>query len=410
MITAYATVQTAVEAMQRGARDYVEKPFTPAQIRQRVERLAARRALEHEVRDLKSQLGEATPEVTFETESPRMHTLHAMLDKAAQHDVPVLIGGENGTGKSALARRLHQKSARAEAPFVVVNCPTLSEDLLASELFGHARGAFTGAVKDQPGRVEAAEGGTLFLDEIGELPPALQSKLLRFLQDKQFERIGENQTRHADVRIVAATNRDLGADVKAGRFREDLLYRLNTLEVTPPLRERLEDVVPLARRFAAFFARSTQRRALELEPSWSGRWSATPGRATSASCATPSSAPPSWRRVSGWTWRSCPSGSSARWPAGHISAATSASTRSSASTWHACSRITRKWKTPRACWASTPRRCGASASARAESAAGAQRRALSSTRSVSRATVRRRCAPGRAAGSTRRWAAHRRRR
>jgi two-component system, NtrC family, response regulator AlgB len=265
IVTAYATVPTAVEAMQRGARDYIPKPFTPAQIRQLVERVRARRALEQQVDDLKSQLDSATPEVTFDTASPKMNAMLAALDKAAQHDVPVLLQGENGTGKSALARRLHQKSARAAKPLVVVNCPTLSEELLASELFGHARGAFTGAVKDQPGRVEAAEGGTLFLDEVGELPPALQAKLLRFLQDKQFERIGESATRQADVRIVAATNRDLAAEVKAGRFREDLLYRLNAFEVTvPPLRERREDLIALARRFAAFFARTSQRHVFVL--------------------------------------------------------------------------------------------------------------------------------------------------
>ena len=265
VVTAYATVQTAVEAIQRGARDYIGKPFTPAQIRALVERLAARRALVRQVSDLRTQLGEAAPEVTFETASPKVHALLAMLDKAAAHDVPVLLQGENGTGKSVFARRLHEKSTRAAKPFVVVNCPTLSEELLASELFGHARGAFTGAVKDQPGRVEAAEGGTLFLDEIGELPPPLQAKLLRFLQEKQFERIGESTTRQADVRIIAATNRNLEADVKTGRFREDLMYRLNTFEVTvPALRDRREDIIALARRFAAFFARATQRRNLEL--------------------------------------------------------------------------------------------------------------------------------------------------
>jgi NtrC-family two-component system response regulator AlgB len=147
----------------------------------------------------------------------------------------------------------------------VVNCPTLSEELLASELFGHARGAFTGAVRDQEGRVEAAEGGTVFLDEIGEIAPALQAKLLRFLQEKRFERVGENRTRNADVRIVAATNRDLEAAVKEGRFREDLLYRLDVVEITvPPLRERPEDILPLARAFVAFFARQARRAPPEL--------------------------------------------------------------------------------------------------------------------------------------------------
>jgi NtrC-family two-component system response regulator AlgB len=267
VVTAYATIQTAVEAIQRGARDYLPKPFVPAQIRQIVDRVAQARALEREVTDLRGQLDEAAPEVDLHTHSSRMQALTAVLEKAATHDVPVLLEGENGTGKSVLARHLHHKSARRAAPFVVVNCPTLSEELLASELFGHAKGAFTGAVRDQPGRVEAAEGGTLFLDEIGEVPPALQAKLLRFLQDKEFERVGESRTRHADVRIVAATNRDLEAEVTAGHFRQDLLYRLNTFELTvPPLRERPEDLIDLARRFLAFFARTAQRQVPELTP------------------------------------------------------------------------------------------------------------------------------------------------
>ncbi|MCW3031433.1 MAG: Sigma-54 dependent DNA-binding response regulator, partial [Solirubrobacterales bacterium] len=259
IITAFATISTAVDAIQRGARDYLPKPFTPTQIRHIVDRVAKQRALEREVVALRSQLDQAAPEVDFSSEAQSMRQLFDMIDKAAAHDVPVLLRGENGTGKSVLARRLHTMSGRRERPFVVVNCPTLSEELLASELFGHAKGAFTGAVRDQPGRVEAAEGGTLFLDEIAELPPALQAKLLRFVQDHEFERLGEGQTRHADVRIVAATNRDLDAEVKTGRFREDLLYRLNTFELlVPPLRERRDDIASLARRFLAFFAKKTR--------------------------------------------------------------------------------------------------------------------------------------------------------
>ena len=185
----------------------------------------------------------------------------------APTDAPVLLRGESGTGKGVVAHLLHTQSGRAAKPFVMVNCPTLSEELLASELFGHMRGAFTGAVRDQPGRVEMADGGTLFLDEIGEIAPGLQAKLLRFLQDKQFERLGENKTRYADVRVIAATNRDLETDVKTGRFREDLLYRLNVIEVTlPPLRERSEDILRLARWFLAFFARSARRSLPELSP------------------------------------------------------------------------------------------------------------------------------------------------
>jgi NtrC-family two-component system response regulator AlgB len=152
-----------------------------------------------------------------------MRAVLNVVARVAQADAPVLLRGESGTGKGVLARLLHEQSPRASRPFVVVNCPTLSEELLASELFGHSRGAFTGAVRDQPGRVEMAQGGTLFLDEIGEIAPGLQTKLLRFLQDKQFERLGDHTTRQADVRVLAATNRDLEADVKTGRFREDLL-------------------------------------------------------------------------------------------------------------------------------------------------------------------------------------------
>ncbi len=267
VITAYATIDTAVEAMRRGATDYLPKPFTPAQIRHLVDRAKERRALASRLSDLETQLEEAAPEAVIETASRRMQTVLDVVERTAGHDVAVLLRGENGTGKGVLARRLHARSPRRERPFVVVNCPTLSEELLVSELFGHARGAFTGAVKDQEGRVEAAEGGTVFLDEIGEISPGLQAKLLRFLQDKLFERIGDTRTRTADVRIVAATNRDLEAEVKAGRFREDLLYRLNVVEITvPPLRERSEDILPLARRFVAFFAREARRQAPDLSP------------------------------------------------------------------------------------------------------------------------------------------------
>jgi NtrC-family two-component system response regulator AlgB len=274
VVTAFATISTAVDAIQKGARDYLPKPFTPAQIRHIVDRVAKQRDLEREVVALRSQLDHGPPEVELRSEAPAMRQLFDLIASAAAHDVPVLLRGENGTGKSVLARRLHQLSDRRERPFVVVNCPTLSEELLASELFGHAKGAFTGAVRDQAGRVEAAERGTLFLDEVAELPPALQAKLLRFVQDHEFERLGESQTRYADVRIVAATNRDLDAEVKAGRFREDLLYRLNTFEVpVPALRERKEDIVPLARRFVAFFGakksrggESAPRTTLELAP------------------------------------------------------------------------------------------------------------------------------------------------
>jgi NtrC-family two-component system response regulator AlgB len=267
VITAYATFDTAVEAVRRGARDYVPKPFTPAQIRHAVERVRERRALLRRVDVLEEQLAEAAPEAAVDTASPRMRSVLDVLERAASSDAAVLLRGETGTGKGVLARFVHERSARRDRPFAVVNCPTLSEDLLASELFGHAKGAFTGAVRDQEGRVEAAEGGTLFLDEVAEISPGLQAKLLRFLQERQFERVGETRTRTADVRLVAATNRDLETDVKTGRFREDLYFRLNVIEVTvPPLRDRPEDVLPLARRFMEFFARQARRPAPQLSP------------------------------------------------------------------------------------------------------------------------------------------------
>jgi len=267
IITAYATVDTAVDAIKRGARDYLPKPFTPAQIRQIVERLVEQRQLASRIHDLEGRLSEAVPDVDVVTASPKMRTVLDMSTRVALTDTPVLLRGENGTGKGVVARLLHTQSKRADKPFVIVNCPTLSDELLASELFGHVRGAFTGAVRDQPGRVEQAHGGTLFLDEIGEIAPGLQAKLLRFLQDQQFERLGEQKTRQADVRVIAATNRDLEADVKSGRFREDLLYRLNVIEITiPPLRERPEDILRLARWFLTFFARSMRRLSLELSP------------------------------------------------------------------------------------------------------------------------------------------------
>src|SRR5579872_5201458 len=265
VFTAYATVETAVETLKRGAWDYLAKPYTPEQIRQVVNRARERRALALRVSDLENQLASATPELDLTSQSAPMHQVFDLIARAARSNVQVLFRGETGTGKTALARVLHAQSMRRDHPFAVVNCPTLSEELLASELFGHARGAFTGAVKDQPGRVDAADGGTLFLDEIGEIPSALQAKLLRFLQDKQYERIGENETRTADVRIVAATNRDIEADIKAGHFREDLFYRLNVVEIRiPPLRQRPEDILPLARRFVAFFAGTIGRRGIEL--------------------------------------------------------------------------------------------------------------------------------------------------
>jgi NtrC-family two-component system response regulator AlgB len=265
VITAYATFDTAVEAIKRGAVDYLPKPFTPAQVRHVVEQVAKRKVIGTRLADLERQLAEEVPEADLQTNSPPMRAALEVIARAATSDAPILLRGENGTGKGVLARAAHAQSKRAGRPFVTVNCPTLSEELLASELFGHAMGAFTGAVRDQVGRVESADGGTLFLDEIGEISPGLQTKLLRFLQEKKYERVGENRTRRADVRIVAATNRDLELDVKEGRFREDLLFRLNVIEVrVPPLRERPEDTLRLARWFLGFFAKQAGRSSPQL--------------------------------------------------------------------------------------------------------------------------------------------------
>jgi NtrC-family two-component system response regulator AlgB len=267
IITAYATFDTAVEAIRRGARDYLAKPFSPPQVRHIVEQTLERHALASRVADLEHRLAEETPAVDLASEAPAIRTIVEELARAATSDVTVLLRGESGTGKGVFAHLIHQESARRDRPFVTVNCPTLSGELLASELFGHVKGAFTGAIRDQVGRVEAADGGTLFIDDIAELPPALQAKLLRFLQEKQFERVGDNRTRRADVRLVAATNRNLEADVAEGRFREDLLYRLNVVEVTvPPLRDRREDILRLAHRFLAFFAAKAKRPTLTFSP------------------------------------------------------------------------------------------------------------------------------------------------
>lgn len=267
VITAYATIDTAVEAIQRGAVDYLSKPFTPAHIRAVLDRLVKRQQLAWQVSNLGNMLAPSVPEVDFSTASPAMKSVLDFVARAASSNAPVLMRGESGTGKGMMARALHMQGPRRDGPFVTVNCPSLTEELLSSELFGHAKGSFTGAVGDRPGKVEAASGGTLFLDELGEMSPGIQARLLRFLQEKQFERVGETITRSADVRVVAATNRDLELAVREGKFREDLLFRLNVLEVTlPSLRERREDVLRLARHFLVYFAQASKRPVPALSP------------------------------------------------------------------------------------------------------------------------------------------------
>lgn len=261
VITAFATIETAVEAMRRGAADYLPKPFTPDQLRFVLGRIARVRQLQSHLQELEEQVRSIVPEADLQTEEPIMRQALDVAFKAASSDATILFRGESGTGKGVLARFVHAHSSRAPGPFLTVACPSLSAELLESELFGHVRGAFTGAVRDTEGKVAAAEGGTLFLDEIGDLPLPLQPKLLRLLQEKRYERVGETRTRASDTRILAATNRDLSVEVAAGRFREDLLYRLNVIEVlAPPLRERRHDILPLAEHLLAFFARQSGKR------------------------------------------------------------------------------------------------------------------------------------------------------
>jgi NtrC-family two-component system response regulator AlgB len=252
VITAHASIDTAIEAMRRGAIDYLPKPFNPVQVFAMTRKVGEMRQLEERVQSLESELRRGAVNTELKSHSAAMQRAVELAREVAPTDATVLIVGENGTGKGVIAKAIHQWSTRTSAPFGVVSCPSLSAELLESELFGHVKGAFTGAVRDNQGRIAACEGGTLFLDEIGDLPLPVQPKLLRFLQDREYERVGDQRTRRADVRVIAATNVDLKAAVKMGRFREDLLYRLNVIRIElPPLRQRQADIVLLAERFLA---------------------------------------------------------------------------------------------------------------------------------------------------------------
>ncbi|HEY1372952.1 MAG TPA: sigma-54 dependent transcriptional regulator [Candidatus Binatia bacterium] len=263
MITAYATIERAVRAMRDGAYDFIPKPFEPEHIALTVKKALERERLRREVTVLSEQVSDRYRLVS--ANSGKMLQAIDTAKKAAASRTTVLLLGESGTGKEIFARAVHNWSAEKDAPFVAINCVGLAKELLESELFGHEKGAFTGAHELKKGKMELAHGGTVFLDEIGDISPELQTKFLRFLQEREFERVGGTKPIRVDVRIVAATNRDLEAAVRDGRFREDLYYRLNVIPIVlPPLRERKEDIPELARFFVKRFAAEAKKNFTEI--------------------------------------------------------------------------------------------------------------------------------------------------
>jgi len=267
MMTAFGTVEKAVEAMKTGAYDYILKPFKNEELLATIARALEYHHLILQNRMLLEDLDKKYGAPNIVGESQAMREILALVKRVATSRATVLISGESGTGKELVARAIHQQSPRAGKTFVSVNCAALTETLLESELFGHERGAFTHAVSMRKGRFELADGGTLFLDEVAEMSPALQVKLLRVLQEMEFERVGGNKTIKVDVRVVAATNRELKKEVEDGRFREDLYYRLNVVHLhIPPLRERQEDIAPLATHFLRKYAQENVRGEVRLSP------------------------------------------------------------------------------------------------------------------------------------------------
>jgi DNA-binding NtrC family response regulator len=267
LMTAYATVQDAVEAIKQGAYDYLQKPFDPDAAALVVARAVERKQLREQAANLRKELDSVYGVQNLVGRSPKMREVYEQLERAAGLDITVLLTGETGTGKELAARAIHSRSARRERRFVPVNCGALPAELVESELFGHARGAFTGAASAKVGLFEEASGGTLLLDEIGELPLAVQVKLNRVLQQKELRRVGDNAAIKIDLRVIAATHRDLKAEVHAGRFREDLFYRLHVFPIRlPALRERREDVPLLAMHFLAKHASTYHRELSGFEP------------------------------------------------------------------------------------------------------------------------------------------------
>jgi len=258
VMTAFGSVETAVEAMKAGASDYVLKPFSLAEMRMVVHKELDNSRLREENRSLREALGQKYSHPNIIAISPKMQEVLATVERVAPTNSTVLLGGESGVGKDLIARAIHEKSRRASGPFIKINSTAIPENLLESELFGYEKGAFTGAATSKPGKFELADKGTLFLDEIGDVPPAIQVKLLRVLQEREFERLGGTRTIKVDVRLLAATNRDLRAALEDGTFREDLYYRLNVVPIDiPPLREHKEDIPGLANLFLARFAKDS---------------------------------------------------------------------------------------------------------------------------------------------------------
>ena len=260
VVTAHESVESAVQAIRAGAVDYLAKPFKPAEVRALIAKLQAARDRERSLESDRAE-GEEKGRPVLQSHDPVMQKTLEMARRVAETDATILLTGESGTGKGVLARAIHGWSARSRGPFSTIHCPALSRDLLKSELFGHVKGAFTGAVKSQPGQIETTQGGTLFLDEVAELPEEIQPRLLRFLQDREYERVGDPRTRKADVRLITATNRDLQSAIQEGSFRRDLYYRLNVIEIeVPALRAHPDDILPLAEAFLYKFAREYNRR------------------------------------------------------------------------------------------------------------------------------------------------------
>jgi len=265
ILTAYGTIENAVKAMRLGTFDYISKPVDLDELDLMIERIIEHKNLKSEIQILKNQLKEKFKIDSFISHSPKMENILSLAVRAADSKATILVTGESGTGKEVLAKSIHYVSPRKEKPFVAVNIPALPETLLESELFGHEKGAFTGADKAKKGRFELADGGTNFLDEIGDIPINLQVKLLRVLQEHQIERVGSSENIDIDVRIIAATHQNLEQKIKEGTFREDLFYRLNIVSLNiPPLRERREDILPLIDHFIEKYTKENNRNKLSL--------------------------------------------------------------------------------------------------------------------------------------------------